>query len=179
LFGVPNHGGLTALFWSDQVRVSSRGADMASTGDPATVLRRRLEALLVPGGVPGLRLLTAGAGPDDDKVDTVASDDAEHLLRSLRDVADVIILDGPPVLAAAETAALAALSVGVVLVVEAGETRVDAARFALETLRRARARILGVVLNKTRNSSTAYYHSYRRRGIQRNTGGSTAFTSRS
>jgi len=129
--------------------------------------------------VPGLRLLTAGAGPDDDKVDTVASDDAEHLLRSLRDVADVIILDGPPVLAAAETAALAALSVGVVLVVEAGETRVDAARFALETLRRARARILGVVLNKTRNSSTAYYHSYRRRGIQRNTGGSTAFTSRS
>jgi Mrp family chromosome partitioning ATPase len=79
-------------------------------------------------------------------------------------MADVIIIDGPPILAVSEAAVLASMGLGVVFVVEAGETRTDAARLAQQALTRANAHILGVVLNKTRTQPSYYYKYYQRAG---------------
>jgi Mrp family chromosome partitioning ATPase/capsular polysaccharide biosynthesis protein len=162
LFDVPNRGGLSGLFWNDDLDPQI-GHPQPGVSDPVRLLQRRLDALLIPTVVPGLRLLTAGPGVDGDSLDLLANDDVGLLLRSMRDLTDVLILDAPPVLAAAETAHLAGMGVGVLLVVEANATRSDAAQLAVDELRRAQARMLGVVLNKVSNTSTVYYHSYRRR----------------
>jgi Mrp family chromosome partitioning ATPase len=61
------------------------------------------------------------------------------------------------VLPVADTTILAGLGVAVVLVVEAGRTRVDAAREASQTVANARARMMGVVLNKATSSPLTNY----------------------
>lgn len=58
----------------------------------------------------------------------------------------VILLDGAPVLQAAEVSALASQVDGVVLVVQAGVTRRQAAARAAEQIRRAGGTLLGVVM---------------------------------
>jgi hypothetical protein len=122
-----------------------------------------LDTLLKPTAVPGLRCLVAGAGADGASGELVPFEEMQQLLATLRDMADVIIVDGPPVLAVSEAAVLAAMGLGVVFVVESGETRSESARVAHQALARANACILGVVLNKTRARTTSYYYKHYQR----------------
>src|SRR5262249_42729058 len=174
LFELPNETGLSSLLWGDVVNAR---AVYAGPSQPFTdlrlVLRRRLEAVLLPSGVPGLRLLLAGPRASADAVDSIPTDDAEQLLEALGALADVIVMDAPPMLVAAETTSLAALRLGVAVVVEAGQTPADAARLTRDTLQHAGARMLGVVINKASSRNTAYYHLYRRRGVQHGVSGLT------
>lgn len=63
---------------------------------------------------------------------------------------DWIVLDGPPLLEAAESVELAGLADGVVLVVQAGGTKRPVVTRAVELLRKSGARVLGSVLNRRR-----------------------------
>lgn len=65
---------------------------------------------------------------------------------------DRIVVDGPPVLAAADSAVLAGAVQATVLVVRAGRTTVDELNDALTTLRSAGAEIVGTVLTDARPS---------------------------
>ncbi len=69
-------------------------------------------------------------------------------MAGLNELADLIIFDSPPVLAASDAAVLANRVDGVLLVIEAGKTRADAARHAISNLQHADARLLGAVLNR-------------------------------
>lgn len=60
---------------------------------------------------------------------------------------DLIVIDSPPVNVLADAALLAAAADGVVLVVRAGRTQMDAVRFAMDQLDAARARVIGALLN--------------------------------
>ncbi len=62
----------------------------------------------------------------------------------------------------ADTAILARMADGVILVVEAGRTRRDAAIRSKQVLQNAGARFLGVVLNRLAARNTAYTYYYRR-----------------
>jgi non-specific protein-tyrosine kinase len=161
-FGESNEGGLRSLFWGDPMESIADPYDPELRTDLGYVLRRRLEALLVPSGVAGLYLLPAGQHDGEMSPELMLPmDDMQLLLEALREAADVVIVDGPPVLAVADTAALATLGLGVLVVVEAGQTRTSAARAMQEALVRAKARLLGVVLNKATTSNVAYYNYYR------------------
>ena len=72
----------------------------------------------------------------------------------------------------ADAAVLAPLVDGVILVVSAWNARVDMVQEALEQLEKARARVMGVVLNRTRipASDYYYYYYYYRRGREREEG---------
>ena len=59
-----------------------------------------------------------------------------------------MVIDGPPVLGLADAPILANAASGTLLVVEAGQTRIQAAQVAVKRLLVARARIIGVVLSK-------------------------------
>ena len=71
-----------------------------------------------------------------------------------------VIIDTSPTLAVADAVVLAARADGCLVVVDAGRTRARAARHAIDSLGRVRARILGVVLNKISDEQTFYYERY-------------------
>jgi capsular exopolysaccharide synthesis family protein len=160
LFGIRNEGGFGALFWGETLAPTFTPSNESSATDLVESMRRRLEALLVQTSLPGLRVLPAGVDATDDAVESPAAEDVHDFLEALRRSADVTILDAAPILGVSDTAALAAHDVGVLLVIEAGQTRIDAARLMLDALAQARARILGVVLNKA-TSQMPHYQYYR------------------
>ena len=164
LFGVSNWTGLTsalAHLASTPVRDALTSAEPQAGQASATQhLRRQLEAHLVATDVPGLRLLPSGPAVAINPAELLASARVDQLLRLLSGMADVVILDGPPVVPVADSAILATKGVAVVLVVEAGKTRAQLARVALDALVRTHAHVLGVVLNRVPRRSLAHYKYY-------------------
>lgn len=76
----------------------------------------------------------------------LSSEEMAFTLRRARRWADVVLLDSPPVLAAADASILGAYADGVLLVVSAGQTNRAHANEAKEQLAAAGARVLGAVL---------------------------------
>jgi Mrp family chromosome partitioning ATPase len=84
------------------------------------------------------------------------------LMKDLRGEADVVIFDTPPCLAVSDSAVLASRVDGVLLVLQAGKTRREAAVRAKEALEQVGAKILGVVITKipAKKGSYGYYYYY-------------------
>jgi capsular exopolysaccharide synthesis family protein len=76
----------------------------------------------------------------------LSSEQMAFTLRQARRWADVVLLDAPPVLAAADSSILGAYADGVLMVVSAGQTNRAQASEAKEQLVAAGARVLGAVL---------------------------------
>jgi capsular exopolysaccharide synthesis family protein len=96
-------------------------------------------------GVPNLRVLASGPPPE---ALALTWQQVPQLLEELRTLSDVVLFDGPPVLAAADAMALASQVGGTILAVEAGSTRREVAVQAMQRLRSVQARMIGVVLNR-------------------------------
>jgi Mrp family chromosome partitioning ATPase len=71
-----------------------------------------------------------------------------QLLRDLNDEYGLVIVDLPPATDSSLALAMAGLLAGVVLVVEAEQTRFESAQRATKSLQQAQANLLGVILNK-------------------------------
>ena len=97
-------------------------------------------------GVEKLAVLAAGLRADN-PADLLGSRQMEALISRLRGEAEFVLFDAPPVLAVTDAALLAAHMDGVLLVLNAGQTRRDHAERARELLERVRARVIGAVLN--------------------------------
>ncbi len=95
--------------------------------------------------VPNLALLAAGPAPPTTS-ELLGSARLDDVLARLRQDADLLILDAPPVGEVADASVLATKVDGVLLVVRAGVTRRPAAAEARETLERVGAHVLGTVL---------------------------------
>lgn len=76
----------------------------------------------------------------------LSSEQMAFTLRQARRWADVVLLDAPPVLAAADSSILGAYADGVLMVISAGQTNRAQASEAKEQLVAAGARVLGAVL---------------------------------
>jgi capsular exopolysaccharide synthesis family protein len=113
---------------------------------------------------PGLSIMTAGPPPPNPS-DLLESRRMQALIANLRQMAEVVIIDSPPVLVFSDALVLATRSDGVILVVEAGKTRRQAARQALEAFDKVRANVVGVLLNRLAMRTNVYdsYYSKRRR----------------
>jgi Mrp family chromosome partitioning ATPase len=68
-------------------------------------------------------------------------------------MADVVLIDTPPIGLVSDAAQLAPHCDGVLLVLRSGHTRREASQNAKRQLEQVRARILGVVLNDVRPSA--------------------------
>ncbi|MGC9356806.1 MAG: polysaccharide biosynthesis tyrosine autokinase [Anaerolineae bacterium] len=79
-------------------------------------------------------------------------------LRKLDNV--VVIIDSPPILAAADTTLLASQVDGVLMVLEAGESDRRMVGQAVEQLQRSEVRLLGSVLNKVPTDGKGGYYYY-------------------
>lgn len=138
-------------------REAQRGLTSALIDDPDRVLDSLVET-----DIPGLSILPAGPVPPNPS-ELLQSRRMDAVLERLTTVADIVLLDSPPLLPVADGAILASKADGVVLVVEAARTRPPALGQARTLLEQAGASILGVVLNKVRDPQSVYYayYSYR------------------
>jgi len=114
---------------------------------------------LQPTQVENLKVLPSGELPPN-PAEIMGSQHMQKLLHELAQQVDVVLIDSPPVLPVADATALAQAVDGVLLVLEAGKTRRQAARYAVESLHQVGASLVGVVLNAvpTHKGSYYYYH---------------------
>ena len=113
-------------------------------------------------GIPNLRLVNAGEIPQDPAA-LLGSPRAGRLLTTLRDAADFVLIDTPPVLAVADASILAPLVDGTIFVLDAEHSSRSALTHARDQLDNAGARILGAVFNNfdpTASGSYPYYYYY-------------------
>ncbi len=118
-----------------------------------------LEGLLQETSVPGLHVLTSGPLPPN-PAELLGSTRMRQLLADLLERADAVVLDSPPVTALSDAAILATQVDGVLMVLDAGGTRREAAARALEALRHVQARVVGALLNRMPVASSGYYYYY-------------------
>ena len=90
----------------------------------------------------------------------LGSDKMKTIIEELKQQADTIIFDTPPTIGFADSLVLANQLDGVVLLLSSGEVSRDAAKQAKSLLEKAKAKILGVVLNKVDIKRESYYHYY-------------------
>lgn len=116
-----------------------------------------------PTQVDNLTVVTTGSLPPN-PAELMGSQKMQSILEAMRQNADVILIDTPPILAVTDAAVLAQSVDGVLLVVRPGKTRISALRQTLEQLRQVNAHVLGVVLNNvvTTGSSYGYHYKYYR-----------------
>ena len=106
-----------------------------------------------------LGIITSGKLPSN-PTELLSSPEMTQLLSQLKQLANTVIIDGPPLMVADATI-LAAEVDGVVLVLRPGHTPVDAAQAMLEQFERAGARMVGVVFNRIPRKRADYFGSYR------------------
>lgn len=107
--------------------------------------------------IENLSIMTSGVIPPNPS-ELLGSQRMETLLDTLTHIADLVIYDSPPTLAVADGIVLSNQVDGVVLVVQAKKTRLEAARQAIITLDQAGANLIGSILNRTRDRKNSYYY---------------------
>lgn len=115
--------------------------------------------LLQPTLVPGLSVLTSGPLPPN-PAELLSSKRMQEILTKLKEQADIVIIDSPPLVAVVDGTILAAEADGMLMVLRSGKTRRDAAKHALASLNQVRARVLGVVFNGLPARAAASYYNY-------------------
>ncbi|SDO83951.1 non-specific protein-tyrosine kinase [Klenkia soli] len=103
-----------------------------------------LDDVLQPVGDGSLQVLAAGPTPPNPS-ELLASGQMQRVLADLLDRADVVLLDGPPLLPVSDAGGLAPSTDGVVLCVRYGQTTTQELTTAARTLERVGARTLGTV----------------------------------
>lgn len=137
IFDLPNDRGLTSLLTHPSQPWSWAAAEV----------------------IPG-RLFVVPSGPQPpNPSDLLSTERMRRLIEDLRSTVDLVIVDSPPLLAAADALVLAPHTDGVLLLSRAGQTRRDALKRAVGTLRNGSIRVIGTVLNgQSSSSDTGYYY---------------------
>jgi polysaccharide biosynthesis transport protein len=100
-------------------------------------------------------VLTAGKTPPD-PAELLSSQKMDRLLSELEEVADVMIIDGPPFFVA-DAMILASKVDGILVIVRPSHTRRSLAKACMERIKLAGARVVGVVLNRIPLRGADYY----------------------
>jgi capsular exopolysaccharide synthesis family protein len=105
-----------------------------------------LDSLIQDTAIERVRVLATGAVPDKSG-SIFGSDRIRQVLAGLRSVADVVLIDTAPVLAASDWTQLLPQVDAVVVVARAGRTDAGSARRTAEVLQLLQAPVVGVALN--------------------------------
>jgi capsular exopolysaccharide synthesis family protein len=128
LFGIPNVHGLTEAL--------TTGSDNGQI----------LDGQKWRTGVSNVRVVPSGATPEKPG-ELLSSSTMKQVLAEARGVADIVLLDTAPILAASDVTHLLPLVDAVLVVARAGQTTEQAAERTTEVLKRLGAPVVGTVLN--------------------------------
>jgi capsular exopolysaccharide synthesis family protein len=120
---------------------------------------KTLDEAVMPTAHPGLSLLPAGPIPPN-PAELLHSAAMTDLIRRLESRADLVIFDTPPTLLVADAMLLSGSIDAAIIVAESGGVSRKAVQQVKESLLKAKARILGVILNKVQDTPGSYYNYY-------------------
>lgn len=129
-----------------------------------------VERYLLPTEVPTLSLLPSGPLPPN-PTELLGSQRMADLVASLKQHADIVIFDSPPVLNVADAAVLVRHCDATILVARAAKTSVSALKRTHDQLVQTGTKLLGIVLNDVAVSRSKYYYTYYGRGNRPRPGG--------
>jgi capsular exopolysaccharide synthesis family protein len=109
--------------------------------------------------IPGLSVITTGPLPPN-PAELLLNENMQMLLGYALEQYDQIVIDGPPVMGLADAPIISSSVEGVLMIIEAGETRRGNAQNSVKRLRSARAHIIGVLINKLEAKHTPYNYVY-------------------
>ncbi|MHB8458937.1 MAG: tyrosine-protein kinase domain-containing protein [Candidatus Limnocylindrales bacterium] len=138
IFDLPNAQGLTSLLRSDEVGVAA--VSQVTEQENLTVI-------------------TTGPLPPN-PAELLGSQRMRVILDRLSAVAELVIIDSPPLRAVTDAAILASITDGTIFVIDAGRTRRGAATSGREALAKVGARVLGVTLNRLSEKASGDYYYY-------------------
>lgn len=116
--------------------------------------------LLQDTDIENLRVLTSGPIPPNPS-ELLGSAKMQELMDILKEQADYLIFDAPPVVAVTDACVLASKMDGITLVLNSGSVRPEMAQQAKELLVNANGHLLGVILNRVEiEREHAYYYYY-------------------
>jgi non-specific protein-tyrosine kinase len=167
IFGVaPGTHGLTEVVAATTTHAATsfkgNGNGKSDDGKAALITRQRRSAVtkaVRATNVENLWVLPAGTTPPN-PAELLGSKRTEQVLDDLSRLADIVIIDTPPVLAVTDAVVLAGKADGVLLVASVSDTHRKAAERATDTLESDHVRLLGVVLNKCDGKGGYYGYGY-------------------
>jgi capsular exopolysaccharide synthesis family protein len=119
-----------------------------------------LEDVITKTRIPGVDIITSGPIPPNPS-EILASKKLVSFIDTLKEQYDMIIFDTPPALAVTDAQIMATKVDGVILVVDQGKVKKEAAAKMKASLDHVNAHILGVVLNNVdRKTGDNYYYYY-------------------
>lgn len=122
--------------------------------------RVSLEDALQPWGDGTLQVLASGALPPNPS-ELLGSAGMEELLRRLEGMADIVLVDAPPLLPVTDAAVLGGMTSGLLMLVRSNRTSREQVKRAAATARAVGATTLGAILNAVPTSGPdAYAYGY-------------------
>ena len=126
--------------------------------------RKAVEALSFT-STENLWVLHAGFARVQSPLELLATDAMAEVIADLRDFADFVLFDTPPILSASDVSALAPLTDGVLIVVDPGRVERGPIEHARQEIQLTGAPVIGVVVNKYdprrfRRYGSAYAYRY-------------------
>jgi polysaccharide biosynthesis transport protein len=142
IFGMPRHQGLSTCL--------SKGASEAQI---LAMIRQYKDTRL--------HLLSAGPVPPN-PAELLGSEQMRRLLTTLQSHFTHIIIDSPPTASFTDAVLLSSMADGIIMVVQSGKTQYKTARYSLNLMAGAGAKVYGTVLNQTdhRRQEDSYYQEY-------------------
>ncbi|MBV8463842.1 MAG: hypothetical protein JO368_11140 [Acidimicrobiales bacterium] len=118
-----------------------------------------VSSYLVDTGIWGLHLLPAGTRLDNPS-ELFGSPGMQPVLDQLPLLADIVLFDSPPVLAAPDAAIIGSLTHGAVIVAAEGKTARQDLERTVQRLESTHCRVLGITVNRSRKASGDSYQYY-------------------
>jgi polysaccharide biosynthesis transport protein len=117
-----------------------------------------IEHMLQSTRISNLKILASGPLPPNPP-DLLGSARMKALVAALEDVADIVIIDSPPVMVS-ESLILSSLADGILFVIRSGSNRTADVSRAYESLAQSGTPVLGVLLNGVKAKGRAEYKAY-------------------
>ncbi len=136
-----------------------RAPGLADLLNPQSSYFLRVAKVVRKTPLANLSVVSCGTPPLD-PLELFEGAPVRRLLADLSERFDIVILDTPPVLAAADTAILGQLVDGAVIVIRAGQTDREEAQRAYAQLSLAKVRVLGAIFNDPDGKKQKYSGSY-------------------
>lgn len=141
------------------VNFSQLTRELFSSDIYSSYIRRNIESNILSTEEKNLFLLPSGSIPPNPS-ELIGSAKTSYLLSQLKNRFDVVIIDSSPVMPASDVLLLAKQVDGVVVVVEAGKTNRTVVKDVSQQLSKAKANILGILLNRADMTKGSYYKYY-------------------
>ena len=119
----------------------------------------KIEDVIKDTEIKGVKLITCGHIPSN-PAELLSSNSMDTLIELLKKDYDIIIFDAPPVLSVADAQILSNKCDGTILVINSGSTEKSSAVRAKEVLQKAKANIIGTILNNFQLDKSHPYYGY-------------------